>query len=207
MVTGDRLIKSQDWLRWFNKFGSILALLFVYGFFVILNAKMTSLTAIETIVQQTVIVGVSAIGMTLVIIAGGIDLSAGSVIAMSSVIGAWSMVSLGLGPILAAFCGIIAGLFWGLVNGILITHLRLAPFIVTLGMLLVVRGFAKGMARSMPINVQESWLNDILAVLPPDQKWQLIPPGGWLMILLALSIARITTFYTTWPTYFCSRVK
>ena len=181
--------KSQNWLSWFNKFGPLLALIIVYGFFVALNAKIATLTAVETIVQQTVIVGVSAIGMTLVIISGGIDLSAGSIIAMSSVVVAWLMDTLGFNPILAALGGVLAGLFWGLVNGSLITRLRLVPFIVTLGTLLVVRGFAKGLAHSMPINVEQTWLSDILATLPPDQKWQLIPPGGWMMILFALIIA------------------
>jgi ribose transport system permease protein len=68
------------------------------------------------------------------------------------------------------------------------------PFIVTLGTLLIVRGFAKGLAKSMPINVEQSWLNDILAALPPDQKWQLIPPGGWMMIFLALIIAGLLKY-------------
>jgi ribose transport system permease protein len=180
---------SRNWLSWFNKFGPLLALFIVYGFFVVLNTKIATLTAVETIVQQTVIVGVSAIGMTLVIISGGIDLSAGSIIAMSSVVVAWLMDTLGFNPILAAVGGVIAGLFWGLVNGSLITRFRLVPFIVTLGTLLVVRGFAKGLAHSMPINVEQTWLSDILASLPPDQKWQLIPPGGWAMILFALIIA------------------
>jgi ribose/xylose/arabinose/galactoside ABC-type transport system permease subunit len=181
-------VTTQDWLNWFNKFGPFLALIIVYGFFVVLNAKIATFTAVETIFQQTVIVGVSAIGMTLVIISGGIDLSAGSIIAMSSVVVAWLMDSLGFNPLFAAFGGILAGLFWGLVNGTLITRLKLVPFIVTLGTLLVVRGFAKGLARSMPINVEQTWLSDILATLPPDQKWQIIPPGGWVMILFALLI-------------------
>jgi ribose transport system permease protein len=189
MSTKKSIRDAQNWLTWLNKFGPILALFFVYGFFVVLNAKITSLTAVETMVQQTVIVGVSAIGMTLVIIAGGIDLSAGSVIAMSSVVVAWLMDSLGFSPLAAAVGGVIAGLLWGLVNGTIITRLKLVPFIVTLGTLLVVRGFAKGLAKSMPINVEQTWLSDILAALPPDQKWQLIPPGGWLMILFALIVA------------------
>jgi ribose transport system permease protein len=172
-----------------SKFGPLVALFLVYGFFVLLNPKITSLIAIETLVQQTVIVGISAIGMTLVIISGGIDLSAGSVIAMGSVVVAWAMQSLGLPPGLAACLGILAGLGCGFLNGVLITRLRMVPFIVTLGTLLMVRGFAKGLAGSKPINVSQSWLNDILAALDPGQKWMLIPPGGWLMILLALLVA------------------
>ncbi len=160
----------------------------------VLNTKIITLMAVETIIQQTVIVGIAAIGMTLVIISGGIDLSAGSVIAMSSVVVASLMKTLGFSPILAVAGGIITGVLWGSVNGLLITRLKLVPFIVTLGTLLVVRGFAKGIAKSMPINVEQTWLNDILAALPPDQKWQLIPPGGWLMILLALCVSGLLRY-------------
>ena len=172
-----------------NKFGPLLALMLVYSFFAILNSKIITLTAVETIIQQSVIVGISAIGMTLVIILGGIDLSAGSIIAFSSVIVAFFMKSLGCDPILAALVGIAAGSMCGLFNGIIITRLKLVPFIVTLGSLLIVRGIAKGFAHSMPINVGQTWLSNLLAALPPDRRWQLIPPGAWLMIFLALLVA------------------
>ncbi len=169
-----------------NKFGPLLALILVFGFFAILNSKIITLIAVETIIQQSVIVGIAAIGMTFVIISGGIDLSAGSIIAMGSVVVAFLITSFGFSPLPAAFCGITAGLFWGFVNGMFITRLKVVPFIVTLGTLLVVRGFAKGLANSMPINVGQTWLSNLLAALPPDRKWLLIPPGAWMMIGLAL---------------------
>jgi ribose transport system permease protein len=179
----------STWSGWMNRFGSLLALVFVYLLFTSLNTKILTLTAVETIVQQSVIVGVSAVGMTLVIILGGIDLSAGSIIAMCSVVVAWLMEACGFPPLPAAFFGIAAGALCGLFNGVVITRLKLVPFIATLGSLLIVRGFAKGVAHSMPINVGTSWLSDLLAALPAHLKWQLIPPGAWLMILLALMIA------------------
>ncbi|MFH1942635.1 MAG: ABC transporter permease [bacterium] len=177
------------WSGWMNRFGPLLALVFVYFLFTSLNTKILTLTAVETIVQQSVIVGVSAIGMTLVIILGGIDLSAGSIIAMCSVVVAWLMNVCGIPPLPAVFCGIAAGAFCGLFNGFVITRLKLLPFIATLGSLLIVRGLAKGLAHSMPINVGSSWLSNLLAALPSHLKWQLIPPGAWMMILLALMIA------------------
>ena len=175
--------------RWLNRFGPLMALFFVYILFAIMNSKILTFTAAETIIQQSVIVGVSAIGMTLVIILGGIDLSAGSIIAFSSVVIAFCIRSLGMDPLLAACIGIIAGSLCGLWNGVLITRLKLVPFIATLGSLLLIRGFAKGIARSMPINVGQTWLSDLLAALPPERKWQLIPPGAWLMIGLAVLFA------------------
>jgi len=172
-----------------NKFGPLFALVLVYLFFTLLNAKITSLTALETMMQQTVIVGVAAIGMTLIIISAGIDLSAGSIISLSSVVVAQLMNEQGFGPLLAACGGILTGMFCGLMNGVLITRLKLVPFIITLGSLLIVRGFAKGLAASMPINVGQTWLSDLLAILPAERKWLLIPPGAWLMLVLALLVA------------------
>lgn len=145
-------------------------------------------------ILQTVIVAVSATGMTLVIISGGIDLSAGSIIAFSSVVTALLIETFQLPPLVGALGGIAAGLICGFFNGWLITRMKLVPFIVTLGSLLVVRGLAKGFANSMPINAGETWLSDLLATLPADKKWQLIPPGAWLMIILALLVAGLLRY-------------
>ena len=174
---------------WLNKLGPLMALVLVYGFFALLNSRIATMVAVETIVQQTVIVGVAAIGMTLVIISGGIDLSAGSTIAISSVVLAMLIESYGVHPALAVLGGILAGMFWGSINGLLITRLRIVPFIATLGTLLAVRGLAKGLARGMPINVEPNWLNELLATLPPGEKWQLVPPGAWVMISLAIGVS------------------
>lgn len=172
-----------------TKFGPLLALVLVYLFFTLLNAKITSLTALETMMQQTVIVGVAAIGMTLIIISAGIDLSAGSIISLSSVVVAQLLNAQGFSPLLAACGGILTGMFCGLMNGVLITRLKLVPFIITLGSLLIVRGFAKGFSASMPINVGQTWLSELLAILPPERKWMLIPPGAWLMLILAVLVS------------------
>lgn len=182
-------ISQENIWKWLNKFGPLLGLVLVYLFFAAINNRITSLTAMETMVLQTVIVGVSAIGMTLVIISAGIDLSVGSTIALCSVVVAKSMQDLAFDPLTAALCGILAGLACGLINGVFITRLKLVPFIVTLGTLLVIRGLAKGLANNIPINAGQTWLSELLAVLPPDRKWQLVPPGAWLMILLAISTA------------------
>jgi ribose/xylose/arabinose/galactoside ABC-type transport system permease subunit len=194
MMAQKKELDSSRTLRLLNKFGPFLALILVYAFFAVLNSRIVTFTALETIIQQSVIVGVAAIGMTLVIITGGIDLSAGSNIAFCSVVVALLMQSAGLSPFFAACGGVIAGMLWGMVNGLLITKLKLVPFIVTLGTLLIIRGFAKGLSSSMPIDVGSTWLSDLLASLPSAQKWQLIPPGAWLMIGLALLIAGLLKY-------------
>jgi ribose transport system permease protein len=91
---------------------------------------------------QWVVIGIIAIGMTLVMSVGGIDLSMGSVAALSGVAGAIMMTKLGLPPVAAISAATLLGVAAGTVNGILVAFARIAPFIATLGMLSVARGSA-----------------------------------------------------------------
>jgi ribose/xylose/arabinose/galactoside ABC-type transport system permease subunit len=161
----------------------------VYLLFVIIGpSSFSSPGNLETIARQTAIVGTAALGMTMVIIAGGIDLSVGSVIALVTVLIASAMQA-GFSPLAAVLAGVLGGTLCGLVNGLLITRLRVVPFVVTLGTLLVVRGAAKGIAHEQKIDAPLTWVNDLLASLPPDRAWHLFPPGVWVMVLLAVGVA------------------
>jgi ribose transport system permease protein len=91
---------------------------------------------------QWVVIGVIAIGMTLVMSVGGIDLSMGSVAALSGVGGAIMMTKLGLPPVAAMAAACLLGVVAGTVNGVLVAFARVVPFIATLGMLSVARGSA-----------------------------------------------------------------
>ncbi|GAA5051464.1 ABC transporter permease [Nocardia callitridis] len=90
--------------------------------------------------SQTSVNAVMAVGVTLVIITGGIDLSVGSVSALSGVLGVMLMADYGFGPVLGILGGIVIGALAGLVNGLLVSVVELPPFIATLGMLSVGRG-------------------------------------------------------------------
>ena len=133
----------------------------------------------ETILRQSTIVGIASLGMTAIIVTAGIDLSVGSIIALSTVVIA-ILLNLGASPIWAALGGVVAGALCGAITGGLITRLKVVPFIVTLGMLLIVRGVAKGLAHEQRIEAPMSWLNELLATLPADRKWMLLPPGVWV---------------------------
>ena len=89
---------------------------------------------------QTAVTAIIAIGMTIVIITAGIDLSVGSIAALAGVIGALMMRDFGVPPLLAVLGGTLIGAFAGLINGLLVTAANLPPFIATLGMLSVGRG-------------------------------------------------------------------
>lgn len=144
-------------------------------------------------VRQTAVVGLGSIGMTLVIVSGGIDLSVGSAVALTTVIVA-AMLKAGFGAGAAALAGVGAAAAGGLTSGALIARLRMAPFIVTLGAMSLLRGAAKGLAKEQKIDCDPGGLDALLA---PSSRWPLLPPGVWLVIsvgVLAALVLRYTRF-------------
>src|SRR5687768_8270218 len=135
-----------------NLFGPFLILLFVIGLFAVImepdvRTGFFSTWNLKLILTQTVIVAIGALGMTMIIVSGGIDLSVGSVIALSSVFAAW-LVAHGYALEGAFIAAIATGALVGLVNGTIIAGFRMTPFIVTLGMLGIGRGLAKRVAEN-----------------------------------------------------------
>jgi ribose transport system permease protein len=139
------------------------------------------------IANQIVVIAVLAIGMTMVIITGGIDLSVGSLIALSAVVAAWLIAALGGDKatvstmILCSLAAVGVCAFCGLVNGVFVAVFQIPPFIVTLGLMLVASGFAYIISSGESIYQMPeryTWLGrgDILA----------LPVGVWLMFLLYL---------------------
>ncbi|GHT79731.1 ribose ABC transporter permease [Spirochaetia bacterium] len=95
-----------------------------------------------TILRQVSNIGILSVGMTFVLIAGGIDLSIGAMIALIGVAGALFMTKFGIHPVPACALGLLLGAFIGLVNGLFVTYTRMPPLIATLGMSYVVKGMA-----------------------------------------------------------------
>ncbi len=174
--------------RWIETAGPVLGLLFVAIIFgVLIGPRFFSGTNLELIARQTAIVCTVALGMTMVIVSGGIDLSVGSVVALTTVVIA-VLLRAGAGPSAAALAGIGAAAVCGLLNGILITGLRVIPFIVTLGMMILVRGAAKGFADERRVEAPSTWINDLLRTVDPDSLI-VVPAGIWLVVMLALVVA------------------
>ena len=131
--------RQKDLVQKFAALGSLVALTAVFSltsnaFFTIDNAM--------TIALQVTSIGLLGIGATCVIITGGIDLSVGSVLALSGVVAALAVKEYNFPIWLAMVAGILTGTICGLLNGIAVTRLKLPPFIATLGMMLIARGFA-----------------------------------------------------------------
>jgi ribose/xylose/arabinose/galactoside ABC-type transport system permease subunit len=164
----------------------------------------------RTVAVQTVIVGTAALGMTLVIVAGGIDLSVGSVVALVSVGVVLVNRSLGLPLPAALAAGALIGGLCGLFNGALITGLGVVPFIITLGSLKVFRGLAKWLAGSTSIyafdreHPRPGWFGRLLSTHLDPPAWLAgvpgrsgevarelgrLAPGAWILLGLSLATA------------------
>ncbi len=173
-----------------NFLGPFIGLLLVVAIFSLLpqvQDRFLRLGNFKSVATQSVIVALGALGMTLIIISGGIDLSAASNIALSSCVVAF-VIEAGIPPLWGILAGIATGGLIGLINGALITRLRLVPFIVTLGMLGIARGVAKWMAGNQKIDAPITWVNELMA-RSPSTSWMLVAPGVWLMLLLAVVMA------------------
>ena len=125
-----------------NRMSIILVLILLCVIMSILSPNFYSVSNIINILQQISINTVVAIGMTFVIMSGGIDLSVGSVVALVGLVYAVLMKKVGVSPYIALPVGLLLGAIIGTLNGLFISFINLPPFIVTLGMMSIVRGCA-----------------------------------------------------------------
>jgi ribose transport system permease protein len=178
--------------RWLRILAPMAGLVVVIVLFAILTGapeRYLSGANLRVVLAQTIIVAIGALGMTMIIVSGGIDLSVGAVIALTSVVAALALRS-GWSPLAAMTAAIVAGGIVGIVNGLAITALRVVPFIATLGMLGIARGVAKYVASEQTVNPPATWLNE-LAVTFPSRDWMLFAPGVWIAIILATMMALV----------------
>jgi ribose transport system permease protein len=170
--------------------GPFLGLLLVVGTFTLLSdapGRYLSTFNLRIVLSQTVIVALGAVGMTVIMIGAGIDLSVGSVIALCGVVAALGLAD-GWSPILAVAAAVVVGGLVGLVNALAITKLKVVPFIATLGMLGIARGVAKWVANEQTVNVPDNWVNNLVVTFP-DPAWMILSPGVWVTIALAILTA------------------
>jgi ribose transport system permease protein len=177
-----------------NERGVLIGLVIVaLAFGALIGPQFFAAANLELMARQTVIVCVAALGMTMIIVSGGIDLSVGSIVALSTVVTA-VLLRQRVGPLAAALGAVAAGALCGAINGLLITQLRVVPFIVTLGTMLLVRGAAKGLADERRVEAPITWLNDLLRTAQDGRGW-LLPSGIWMTAALAIVVA-FTLQYT-----------
>ena len=134
-------------LPWMKKIGDY-PLTWIAGVVVLMALVISTMSPyfltvgnLSNLLKQVAIIAVLAGGQTLVILSGGIDLSVGSILALSAVTVGF-LIEHGHSPIVATFAGVAVGTLCGFVNGVVITKGRIAPFIATLGMMGVARGLS-----------------------------------------------------------------
>ena len=105
---------------------------------------------IFNVLRQISVVGILSIGQTMILVAAGIDLSVGSVVSMTGCVAAWLALQ-GVNPWVSIFSGLLAGSLAGLINGLVITKLKINAFIATLGMLSIAQGVALLISGGLPL--------------------------------------------------------
>ena len=177
----------------FSIIGPFLGLgLIIVLFSVLEPEKFPTFFNFLTVANQTVIVALAAMGMTYIIISGGIDLSVGSLIALTTVVTAL-MVDHGMNPFIAAVGGVLASTICGVISGWLIGYMKIIPFIATLGMMGIARGVSKWMAGQQKVDAPMTWLWELMS-RSPSLKWLIVSPGVWIMIFSAVIITVVLKY-------------
>lgn len=149
-------------------------------FFSLFTEEFFTGTNISNIIRQVSINGILAVGMTFVILTGGIDLSVGSVLALTGTIMAGLMINVGLPPIVAVLIGILLGALLGYINGIFVSYARIPAIIVTLAMMEAARGVALLYTGGYPL----SGLPSSFAFIGRGYLFEVIPMPAVIMILV-----------------------
>ncbi|GAA2338449.1 hypothetical protein GCM10010246_23820 [Streptomyces cuspidosporus] len=157
--------------------GALSALVVLVGVMSLMSGDFLTTQNLLNVGVQAAVTAILAFGVTFVIVSAGIDLSVGSVAALSATVLAWSATSQGLPVWLAVILAVGTGILCGLVSGALISFGKLPPFIATLAMLSIGRGLALVISQGSPIEIPESVarLGDTL--------------GGWLPVPVIVMIA------------------
>lgn len=150
MNINENVKRKFEYKEMLSKLGPLLALIVLIIFVSILSPSFLSLTNLMNLMRQVSTNALIAFGMTFVIITGGIDLSVGSTLALSSAIMAGMIVN-GIDPLIAMTVSLIAGFVLGAVNGLLITKGKLVPFIATLATMTIYRGATLVLTDGKPI--------------------------------------------------------
>ncbi len=197
---GKVLRRGRNLLR--TALGPLLALVLVVGIFTVADnlqsdgGRFATLRNAQTVLVQSATVAVAALGMTMIIISAGIDLSAGTTMALCATVLAWFLRE-NYPPAVAVAAGIGTGCLAGLVNGGLVSWLRVVPFIITLGTMTIYLGLAKiighhTMVRPLPAQIPE-WMRQLLNPRIQDE-WMLFAPGVWLLLALALVVSAVLRY-------------
>jgi ribose transport system permease protein len=138
-------------IRFLEKHGILLVLVVLVVFFSVTTDAFLKTENLLNVTRQVAMLGISAVGMTLVILTAGIDLSVGSLMSLVNIACAILMVKAGIHPVAAVLISLVLSGLVGLANGLIITKIKIPPLITTLGMMTVLRGLSYVLCDGVPI--------------------------------------------------------
>ena len=151
-----------------REIGVFVALIIMVIIFALIDSSYVTVGNFVDIVKQATINGILAIGITFAIISGGIDLSLGSTFAIV-IVAVGQLTVMGVPPLAAIAAGAVLGTFMGSINGLLVTKMRLQPFIATLGTMSVFRGIAYVVTGGWPVlNIPDAYRKSLGAKVIGD---------------------------------------
>ncbi|MGV8967504.1 MAG: ABC transporter permease [Cellulomonas sp.] len=156
--------------------GALVALLLLCVVLAILSPVFMNAQNLLNVGIQASVVAILAFGQTFVIVSAGIDLSVGSVAALSAIVTGYGASTLGVNPILAILLGMLTGIAAGLVSGALVAYGRLPAFIATMAMLSIARGLALVLSDGIPVPQ------------PDAVAWFGRTIGGWLPMPVVIMV-------------------
>ncbi len=180
-----------------SSYSTIVVVIALICFFGLTSEYFLSPDNIGNILRQMAIVGVIAIGMTMVVLIGGMDLSVGSVVLLSGAITGTLILNYQFNAWIAIAVGLAASMVVGLVNGIVIEKAQISPIIVTLGTMIAVRGAGQAI---LWLNNSWVWVTDPLFVYVAKDKWLLLPVIAVFMFALYI-IAAVVLKQTAFGRY------
>lgn len=127
-------------------------LLLMIVFFSVMSGNFLTMRNLLNVVKQVSIYGIASVGMTYVILLGGIDLATGSIISFINILAAYLMVNMGWNPILAVICSLVASTVIGFLNGIIIAEIKMPALIVTFASQTIFAGIAYIICNGTPIS-------------------------------------------------------
>jgi len=166
---------------WFNRFGTVLVMVLFVIVFGLTTEYFLTVQNFQNILRQVSITSVLAIGMTMVILIGGIDLSVGSVVLFSAAAMNGLIFNEVLPTGLAIAAGVGAAVLIGLVNGVLIEQVKISPVIVTLGTMVAVRGLGQMI---LWINNSWLWVTEPIFNYIKTKSWLFVPVPAVIMFFL-----------------------
>lgn len=177
---------------------AILALVAMFSFFCLASPAFRQYSTFVSILDASYYIGFMAIGVTFAIITGGIDLSIGTVLVCSSLISGTLATKSGWPIALCLLVGVLIGTFFGVCNGLMISVMKLPPFIATLGTMMISKGFGSIFTKAQSVSWPQSsqtggWFRNIFKVNIETGSGNniMIPTGFLLLLILAVIMAII----------------